>query len=244
MNARAGTDWAASALKWWQDAGVDTMVGEDPHDWLNPKPPAPSAPAAAPHAPAAAPAPQAPRSEPMPDTLEAFQAWLLATDSLPAGAPAGARVGPAGDPGSGLMVMVDMPSTEGTMLSAEAGALFDRMMAAIGRSRDTLYLASLSPARTATGSLDPGAAAALSIVARRHVGLVAPRALLLFGDACAKALIGPAVAGARARWHALETSAGPVRTLGTISPAKLVTQPGLTKLAWEDLQLLQKELEA
>jgi DNA polymerase len=233
----ASNDWAASALKWWQDAGVDTIVGEEPHDWLNPKP------AAAALGPAVE-AVAAPPLEVMPDTLADFQDWLLTSVSLPLTAPLTARVAPAGDPASGLMVMVDMPSSEGGLMSAEAGALFDRMMAAIGRSRDSLYLAALSPVRTATGRLDAAAADALAGIARHHVGLAAPRALLLFGDACAKALIGTAVAGARSKWHALETPAGPVRTLVTISPAKLVTQPGLKKLAWEDLQMLQKELEA
>ena len=31
------SNWAASALSWWQDAGVDTIVGEAPRDWLSPK---------------------------------------------------------------------------------------------------------------------------------------------------------------------------------------------------------------
>ena len=66
----ASNDWAASALKWWQDAGVDTIVGEEPHDWLNPKPAA-AAPGPAVEAVAAPPV------EVMPDTLAAFQDWLL-----------------------------------------------------------------------------------------------------------------------------------------------------------------------
>ena len=92
-------DWAASALKWWQDAGVDTIVGEEPHDWLNPKPtvaaPGPVGEAVA-----------APPVEVMPDTLAAFQDWLLTAASLPFAAPLASRVAPVGDPASGLMVMV------------------------------------------------------------------------------------------------------------------------------------------
>lgn len=230
-------DWAASALRWWQDAGVDTIVGEEPHDWLNPKP------AAAAPAPAAE-SVAAPPVDVMPDTLEAFRDWLLSTDSLPVAAPSTARVAPSGKPESGLMVMIEMPSSEGGLMSAEAGALFDRMMGAIGRSRETLYLASLSPVRTANGRLDAAAATALAEIARHHVGLVAPRHLLLFGDACSRALVGTAVAGARGKWQELETRAGKIRTLVTIRPEKLVTQPGLKKLAWEDLQMLKEELEA
>src|SRR5829696_2972470 len=224
-------DWAASTLKWWHDAGVDTIVGETPRDWLNPAPA--SGPAAAA---AAAPA----HAEAFPAALDAFQAWLIDGDlALPV--PAAGRVGPSGDPASGLMVLIDMPSAADIaashLLSGEPGVLFDRMMAAIGRGRGSLYLASLSPARTASGALDAGAATRGAEIGRHHVGLVRPAALLLFGDACAKALLGGSVAQTRGKSHELETAAGKISTFATIRPEKLVSQPGLKKLAWDDLQM-------
>ena len=232
------SDRAASALKWWQDAGVDTIVGEEARDWLNPRAPAPIAPAT----------PAQPAAASLPDSLDAFQAWLLESDDVPFASPGAPRLGPSGDPASGLMILVDMPAPEdfgaGILLSGEAGALFDRMMKAIGRSRETLYLAALSPIRTASGSFEGPDAARLADIARHHIALVRPRALLLFGDACSKTLVGPAVAGTRGRWHAVETTAGPVRTLVTIRPEKLLKQPGLKKLAWEDLQRLEEEVKA
>lgn len=232
-------DWAASALKWWEDAGVDTLVGETPRDWLAPA--AETRRAAASPSVAAAAAP-----EPMPESLDAFRAWLLEAD-IPLAAPSMPRLAPAGDPASGLMILVGMPSaddvTEGSLLSGEAGALFDRMVQAIGRGRDSLYLAPLSPVRTATGTFDSTAAERLAAIARHHVGLVAPKALLLFGDACAKALLGVPVAQARGKWHELETPQGKISTLVTIRPEKLVSQPGLKKYAWEDLQMLREGLD-
>jgi uracil-DNA glycosylase family 4 len=249
-------DWAASALKWWQDAGVDTIVGETPRDWL-----APAAAAAGPHPPtrsASGPIlqpggpspggsfgsglnPERERDFALPDTLEAFQAWWLAGDL--GFAPSAGRVGPSGDPGSGLMVLIDMPSAAdiaaGVLLSGEAGALFDRMMAAIGRGRDSLYLASLAPARTPAGTLDAASTKRLAEIARHHVGLVQPKALLLFGDACAKALLGAPVAQTRGKWHELATSAGKISTLVTIRPENLLPgQTAMRKMAWEDLQML------
>jgi uracil-DNA glycosylase len=182
----------------------------------------------------------------MPDTLEAFQAWLLSGD-VPLASPSSVRVGPAGDPASGLMILVDMPSAAdvdaGSLLSGEAGALFDKMIGAIERSRETVYLAPLSPVRTPAGTLPPAVAAALAAIARRHVGLVAPKALLLFGDACANALLGAPVAQTRGKWHELETSAGNIRTLVTIRPEKLIQVPAVKKHAWEDLQMLREGLK-
>lgn len=211
---------------------MDTLVGESPRDWLNPK----AAPAAPPPAPAA--------SETMPDTLDAFRDWF---STLPLGAPSAPRLGPSGDPAASLMILTDMPGAEdissGRLLAGEAGALFDRMLAAIGQNRESVYLASLSPLRTPTGALDAGHAERLAAIARHHVGLVGPRALLLFGDGCSKILLGEAVAAARSRWHRLETPAGEIKTLVTMKPEKLIEMPAWKKLAWADLQLVMEELK-
>jgi DNA polymerase len=224
------SSWAASALDWWREAGVDMVVGEEPRDWLKPTAKA-----------AAAPAPPVPAV--LPDTLEAFHDWLATTADLPFAAPSVRRARPVGDPASGLMVLVDMPSPEGGLLAGKAGDLFDRMLIAIGRSRETIYLASLSPIRTPTGTIDDKHAARLGEIARHHIGLVAPRTLLLFGDICGKALVGAPVAGARGKWHEIVTRNGPIKTLVTIKPEKLDAMPGMKKLAWADLQLLMEELK-
>ena len=232
------SNWAASALHWWHEAGVDKILDEAPRDWLNAKP-APAATAAA--------TPDASPKPPLPTTLEDFQAWLVTSDDVPCAAAGASRVRPSGNPASGLMILVDMPSAAdaaaGRLLSGEAGILFDKMMGAIGRARDSLYLASLSPCRTPTGSLDAASSAALGEIARHHVALAAPSALLLFGDACARALLGSAVAAARGKWHELATAAGPIRALATIRPEKLINQPNLKKHAWEDLQMLMEGLK-
>jgi DNA polymerase len=34
---------AASVLAWWADAGVDTLIDEEPHDWLRPQSETPAA---------------------------------------------------------------------------------------------------------------------------------------------------------------------------------------------------------
>ena len=222
--------WAASALDWWREAGVDTIVGEEPRDWLSGKAKAPPV--------AATPAPAV-----LPDTLTAFHDWLATTADLPFVSPGVRREAPAGDADSGLMVLVDMPSPEGGLLAGEAGALFDKMLVAIGRSRETIYLASLSPIRTPTGIIDEKHAARLGDVARHHIALVAPKTLLVFGDICGKALVGAPVAGARGRWHEIATAKGPVKTLVTIKPEKLNDMPAMKKLAWADLQMLMEELK-
>ncbi|HEX9947162.1 MAG TPA: uracil-DNA glycosylase family protein [Allosphingosinicella sp.] len=237
---------AESALSWWSEAGVDTLVDEAPRDWLRPQPKEPTRPAATPTG-APAEAPVEARSEPLPGQLDLFQAWLASSGSLAFAAPAAPRICPAGDPASGLMILADMPSGEdcaaGTLISGEAGRLFDRMLAAIGRDRSSIYLAALSCIRSPSGQLNSEAMKSCAALARHHVGLAAPRAVLLFGDACAKALLGLSVPQARGRWHEIATHAGPVRALATIAPRQLLDSPRLKAMAWADLQMLIEEVK-
>jgi DNA polymerase len=234
---------AASVLQWWADAGVDVLIDEEPRDWLRPKS-APEAPAASP-APAAAPA-QAETE--LPGQLDLFHAYLRDSDRLPFAAPAAPRICPSGNPAAGLMILADMPTGEdcaaGTLLSGEVGRLFDRMLAAIGRDRDSIYLAALSCLRSPTGSFTSEAAKQCATLARHQIGLVAPKALLLFGDAAGKALLGLSVAQARGRWHEIATHHGAIKALVTISPKQLLDNPRLKRLAWEDLQMLVEEVDS
>jgi uracil-DNA glycosylase family 4 len=241
------TDWpvaAESVLSWWAQAGVDTLVDEAPRDWLKPRP-TPPATAASEAAPAAAPV-EAPE-EALPGQLDLFQAWLASSDRIAFAAPSAPRICPSGDPASGLMILADMPTgedcAEGVLIGGEAGRLFDRMLAAIGRDRGSVYLAALSCIRSPSGQLNSEAMKSCAALARHHIGLAEPKAVLLFGDSCAKAMLGLSVPQARGRWHSLSTHAGPVKALATIAPRQLLESPRLKALAWADLQMLIEEVK-
>ena len=228
------SELAASALAWWTEAGVDTLVAEEPRNWLRQKPIA--APAVSEPEAMAAPV------EAMPDTIDSFRAWL-ATATLPFPT-IGARLAPAGDPFAGLMVMVDMPTQSGGWFEGEADPLFDRMLGAMnGLSRDKLYLAALSPARPLNGRIDTAHARRLGEIARHHIGLVRPRALLLFGEACALALLDSSIASARGRRQEVDTPAGPVPAVATIRPEQIAGRAPIRKMVWEDLQRVMEELK-
>ncbi len=229
---------AESALSWWAEAGVDTLVDEEPRDWLRPKTKESARPV-----PATVEAP----AETLPDQLDLFQAWLASSDRLAFAAPAAPRVCPAGDPASRLMILADMPTgedcTAGTLISGEPGRLFENMLAAIGRDRDSVYLAALSCIRSPSGQLNSDSMKSCADLARHHIGLAAPKAVLLFGDPCARALLGLSVAQARGRWHEIATHAGPVRALATITPRTLLDSPRLKAMAWADLRMLIEEVK-
>jgi DNA polymerase len=231
---------AASVLQWWSDAGVDTLIDEQPRDWLRPQ--AREATFAVSKVETAPAAPH----EDLPGQLDLFQTFLRSSERLSYASPSAPRVCPSGDPSSGLMILADMPTGEdcaaGILMSGEAGRLFDRMLAAIGRDRNSVYLAAFSCLRSPDGRFSTEAAKDCATLARHHVGLVAPRALLLLGDACSRAMLGLPVAKARGRWHEIPVYGGTVRALVTIPPTNLLNLPAAKAQAWADLQLLMEEV--
>jgi DNA polymerase len=238
MGADQHIDWktaAASTLDWWQEAGVDTLVDEAPRRWLETVAPA--------QAPAA---PEEPTAAALPASLAEFEAWRVS-----AAAPDsawGKPIAPQGAADSGLMVLLDMPEREdaaaGQLLSGAAGRLFDRMLAAIGRDRQSIYLASLAAARPATGRIAPETAGTLADLARHHLALVRPKRLLVMGDAANRALLGTNAAQGATLFHIVNHDAGQTEAVATFHPRFLLDNPGQKARAWRDLQLLIGGLEA
>ncbi len=246
----------ASTLDWWAEAGVDALVQGDSRQWL-----------VAEEVPAPVPGriedrrteagegfaqpsgkPEAVVEAPFPDQLDLFQEWLRTSTTLPYAAQAAPRVCPAGDPAAGLMIFAPMPSSEdcvaGTLLSGAAGRLFDRMLTAIGRSRETVYLAGLSCFRPAGGRFDRSGGERCTAIARHHVALAAPKTLLLLGDACSKALLGIGAVAARGKIHRIEADGQSFDAVVTLNPEYLLSQPAAKAMAWADLQLLMENLAA
>lgn len=228
---------AASALGWWLAAGVDCPVAEG-GSWL--KPPKPQA------VPELRPAPRAPDpAAALPD-----EAWARATTLADFTAALAAHPLADGDPASGLMLMGEGPSAEDLRtlrpFSGPAGDLLDAMLAAIGRNRASAYITNLCVRRAAPGTPSAQCVARDLELARRHVALVRPRALVLLGGVPAQAITGDRapVMKARGRWHALDFGGVAVPTLVTVNPAYLLRRPLAKREAWADLRSLQQRLSS
>jgi len=241
MGADQNIHWAqaaASALEWWRDAGVDTLVEDEARDWL-------AAPVRAPAT--AAVTESAAPDVPLPATLDAFSAWRTGPDAPEAGW-GQALIGARGDPATGLMILIDCPEREdgeaGSLLGGAAGRLFDRMLAAIGRSRESIYLAAVSAARPVSGRIPPETEARLGEIARHHVALAAPKRLLLMGNAASRAVLGADVARARGRLHGVNPKGGTTASvagtgvIASFHPRFLLERPAAKAEAWKDLRML------
>ena len=231
MGADQNFDWgraAASALEWWHEAGVDAIVDDMSRDWLEEAPATDILPGAAP-------------AGTLPTTLEAFLAWRTGPAAPEAGWP-GRALGVQGDAATGLMIVVDMPDREdeatGLLLSGGAGRLFDRMLAAIGRSRQSTYLAALMLKRPPAGRVPDETAQALAALIRHHLSLAAPKRVLVLGNAASRAITGMDVAHARGNLHAVNHGGGTSQIVASFHPRFLLERSAAKADAWTDLKLL------
>ncbi|HEX8445611.1 MAG TPA: uracil-DNA glycosylase family protein [Sphingomonas sp.] len=250
-----GVAEALSALRWWRDAGVDMLVDDSPRDWLRPAAqitPVTRVDAAVTRvdaAPAPAPTVREPLAQPapaaaLPATLAAFSSWCADPAVFPELGPG--RICASGDPAAGVMLLVDMPepddSDAGLLLSGTLGRLFDRILAAIGRDRASVYVAALCPARPAGGRIAPATSAGLIRAARHHVALAAPKVLLLMGKEAITAF-GLDWPQARGHSHKINHEGGMTTAVATFHPRMLPQSPARKADLWADLRLLQEELD-
>ncbi|RYY35789.1 MAG: uracil-DNA glycosylase, partial [Sphingomonadales bacterium] len=225
-------DWRlglASALEWWADAGVQTLQDDEPRDWLA-RPPAASETKAAEAAVAAA------AVEILPTTLEDFVAWRMGPAAPESGwhAP---LIAPGGAANAKLVIFSDMPCSEDSemLMSGATGQLFDRMLAAIGLDRESVYLGSLAVARPLTGRVPPEQQARLVQLARHHLTLLRPERLLLFGKAAEQLIDGPADGSGDVNLFGCTT-----RVVASYHPRFLLERPAAKSEAWKHLLLLTR----
>jgi DNA polymerase len=242
MGADQNIAWeaaVASALEWWRDAGIDTLADETPRDWF-------AAPAPPPQAQTRVVRTDSPAPEsvavPLPGTLDAFLAWRAGPDA-PEADLSGPRFAAQGDPASDLMILVDMPDREDArLLDGVTGRLFDRMLAAIGHSRDSVYIASVCTARPLAGRIAPEIENRLAEIARHHVALAAPKRVLLMGNAPSRALLAADAARARGSLRLVNLDLGntsvTVEAVASFHPRLLLERPAQKAEAWKDLQML------
>ena len=243
MGADQHLDWrnaAASTLDWWAEAGVDTLVDELPRDWLVPE-----------ERPAPAPLQRAaPVAEPpgYPTAYAEFIAYRVG-DLVPDARWAPVRVGASGDPATAtLMVLTDVPEeadgAAGHLLAGPEGRLLDRMLAAIGVSREQTVLASVCVARPLAGRVPRASATELEALARHLVGIVQPKRLLLLGQTASRAVLGPNGGTNGDCSQALNDGNLACKAVATYHPRVLLERPMCKAEAWRDLQLLIEENDA
>ena len=228
-----GVAEARSALAWWLEAGVDTLVQEEPRDWLRPAVEKPAAKVSEPPPPNLV--------QPSHESLAELKQWLSSSMDLPLASSTAKRVLPHGPEEAPIMLLTDAPTVAdyaaGQPIGGDAWDLARRMLAAIRIPADQAYSASLSCVHVPGSKMSPADREACAEIARKHIKLARPRRLLLLGEGAAQALLGKPLPQARGHVHKVEG----VRTVATFHPRALINQPSNKSLAWKDLLLLMED---
>lgn len=185
------------------------------------------------------------------ETLEALRATVAAFDECALKRTATNLVFADGNPEAPIMFVGEAPGAEedmrGLPFVGKAGQLLDRMLAAIGLSRETAYITNILFWRP-PGNRQPTSseiAACLPFV-ERHIELVSPEILVLLGGTAAKTLLARSdgIMRLRGRWFEYSTPglARPVPAMATFHPAYLLRSPGQKRAAWQDMLAIRDRL--
>jgi DNA polymerase len=136
---------------------------------------------------------------------------------------------------------------EGLPFVGRSGQLLNRMLAAIGLDRTSVYIANVVPWRPpGNRTPTPQETSICRPFIERQIELADPDFLICLGGAAAKELMGTAegILRLRGQWRDYDTGTRTIRAMATLHPAYLLRQPLQKRLVWRDLLTLKAALDA
>lgn len=246
---------AFGALQWLYEAGADEALCDTPQDRRGvgfpvievnaPQKVMVPAPASAP-APTMIPLVPNISYKPQAKTLDELRAELQAFEGCALKRTAKNLVFADGNPDAKIMLVGEAPGDDedrqGKPFVGVSGQLLDKMLAAIGLDRSTVYISNILPWRP-PGNRSPTdleIAACLPFI-ERHIGLMAPSHLVLLGGVAVKSLMNTKegitkLRGRKMVFNAVDAqgSALTIPCHPMFHPAYLLRQPSQKRLAWND----------
>ena len=158
----------------------------------------------------------------------------------------------AGVESAPLMVISAAPGADedrtGLAFQGDGGQLLDKMMAAIGHSRDTnAYLAHIVPWRPLGNRNPDGQSLDLCHpFMMKHIELAKPKAILLLGNAAARSISAndEVIARMRGKWQTVSIDGHDIAAMPTYHPDYLLKHPRYKRDSWQDLLTLNETLKA
>ena len=265
----------AALLAWYAEMGVDVAIEEAPIDRLAPASavPSPRAPAAPPPsmergdpprpvalpratvqpavaAPTAAIERAARSAAASAQSLDELRTALAAFEGCGLRLTATQLVFADGNPEGRVMMVGEAPGRDedirGLPFVGRSGQLLDRMLAAIGLDRTTVYIANVVPWRPpGNRTPTPQETAACRPFIHRQIELADPDFLICLGAPAAAELMAnrEGILKFRGRWHEYDTGRRKIRAMATLHPAYLLRQPLEKRLAWRDFLALKAALD-
>lgn len=131
---------------------------------------------------------------------------------------------------------------QGEPFVGKAGQLLDRMIVAMGLSRDEVYVCNIVKCRPPDNRKpDPAEMAACSPWLAEQLALLEPKIIVALGATAVEGLLGPigGITRVRGQWKLYRQR---VRVMPTFHPAYLLRNPPAKADVWKDLQEVVKQL--
>lgn len=184
------------------------------------------------------------------DTLDALRDALAAFDGCSLKFTAKNLVFSDGDPNARLMFVGEAPGRdediEGLPFVGRSGRLLNRMIAAIGLTREQTYIANVIPWRPpGNRTPTPLETEICRPFISRQIELVNPDVLVTLGGPSAKTLLNTTegILRLRGKWRVHTTPGGiDIATMPTLHPAYLLRNPAHKRLAWRDFLEIKGKL--
>jgi uracil-DNA glycosylase family 4 len=156
-----------------------------------------------------------------------------------------------GDPSARLMFVGEAPGRdediEGLPFVGRSGKLLDRMLAAIGLDRKSVYIANVVPWRPPGNRTPTPQETAICLpFTQRQIELVNPDVLVCLGNPSTQTLLTTkeGITRTRGRWFRYQTGTREIRAMPTFHPAFLLRNAISKRLAWRDFLAIKKTLAA
>jgi DNA polymerase len=184
-------------------------------------------------------------------SLEALRTALERFEGCALKATATKLVFADGSPEARVMLVGEAPGRDediqGLPFVGRSGQLLDRMLAAIGLDRTSVYIANVVPWRPpGNRTPTPQETAICQPFIARQIELVDPDILVCLGAPSAQTLLGlnEGILKMRGRWARYENGKRPIKAMPTLHPAFLLRQPLQKRLAWRDFRAIAAALAA
>lgn len=257
---------AALALRWLADMGAEELIGEQPVNRFAVAPqvtPVPANPLVQPAAPVVTPGaarmlfpPAGTTSAAACKTLDDIVTALAAFDACPLKKTATRLCFADGNRQARVMLVGEAPGRDediqGKPFVGKSGQLLDRMLSAIGLSRNAenrdnaVFITNIIFWRP-PGNRTPTETESLMCLpfVLRAIEIVAPDFIVCLGATPTQRLTGKAdgILKLRGRWMTANVGGRNIPLLPTLHPAYLLRQPNQKRLAWRDLLTLRQMID-
>jgi DNA polymerase len=131
---------------------------------------------------------------------------------------------------------------QGLPFVGRAGQLLTKMIAAIGLTREQVYIANIVKCRPPQNrNPEPDEIATCLPFLKRQISMIRPKVICALGKIATQALLGveTPISQMRGRFYPVDN----IPIMATYHPAYLLRNPAAKRPVWEDLQAIKRELE-